>query len=352
MKTGRFKWVLAAIILVCAIGLLPQKIIAGNPYCEQGIQEFNNDQYEKAIDSLSRCLDNTLLSVTEKIKIHKLLGFSYLAFDVFYQAEKQFKNALDLDPNFNPTDDPTWGNKAQKPFLAAKASLKSKVIADKKESPAPAKTSDGMVLIPEGWFMMGCSPGDSECQSNERPSRRIFIDSFYMDVYNVTQAQYLHEIGKTPSQFAHCPKCPVDCVSWEEARYYCEKVGKRLPTEAEWEYAARGGTITNRYGYLDSIAWFNKNSGDNTHPVGQKKPNDFGLYDLLGNVWEWCQDFYDKKSYNWMPNRNPLNHKPSSSYVLRGGSWGDKPENVRVSARKSGDSGYSWRGFRCVRAVK
>jgi formylglycine-generating enzyme required for sulfatase activity len=208
--------------------------------------------------------------------------------------------------------------------------------------------TEGMVHIPGGTFTMGCSPGDSECNNNEKPAKQVTVDSFYMDVYEVTQAQYERVMGTNPSSFKGCADCPVETVTWNGANNYCSKIGKRLPTEAQWEYAARGGTTGSRYG---SVAWYSSNSGNKTHPVGQKQPNAFGLYDMLGNVWEWCQDWYDEKWYSRMPERNPVNSQNNSYRVLRGGCWDDDPWRVRASFRggvvPGGRGNIS--GFRCSR---
>jgi formylglycine-generating enzyme required for sulfatase activity len=210
-------------------------------------------------------------------------------------------------------------------------------------------TEGGMAKIPAGWFMIGCSTGDPECKDDEKPSKHIYIDSFYMDAYEVTQAEYQRIMGENPSHFKDCFDCPVRKVTWHDARDYCEKVGKRLPTEAEWEYAARGGTSSARYGDLDSIAWYGSNSGGKTHPVGQKQPNAYGLYDMLGNVWEWCEDSYDKDWYSQVPENNSINRANASFRVVRGGCWSFDPKFIRLSIRgRFGPT--NWNnviGFRC-----
>ena len=142
------------------------------------------------------------------------------------------------------------------------------------------------VSIPAGSFMMGCSAGDNECYAEEKPSHRVSITRpFEIGKYQVTQAEYETVMATNPS-YSRGPNHPVDGVSWEDAQKFCEAVNRkgdghhyRLPTEAEWEYAARGGDSSCRYGSLDVVAWFRDNSGGTTHPVGEKKPNRFGLYD-------------------------------------------------------------------------
>ena len=214
-----------------------------------------------------------------------------------------------------------------------------------------ADAPEGMAWIPGGWFTMGCSTGDSDCQSDEKPAKNVYVDAFHMDVYEVTQSEYQRVTGTNPSSFKNCADCPVENVSWNDASNYCAKVGKRLPTEAEWEYAARGGTTGARYGNLDDVAWYGGNSGNKTHPVGQKQPNAYGLYDMLGNVWEWNQDWYDENWYSQMPERNPVNTKNNSLRVLRGGGWTDDPGLVRASGRGGGlpTTAGNGMGFRCSR---
>jgi formylglycine-generating enzyme required for sulfatase activity len=202
--------------------------------------------------------------------------------------------------------------------------------------------------IPAGNFVQGCSPKDDECYEDEYPDRKITLTrGFWLGETEVTQAAYEKITGDNPSVFEG-PTLPVEMITWNEADDYCIAIGGRLPTEAEWEYAARAGTTGPRYGNLDEIAWYWKNSQFSTHPVGQKKPNAFGLYDMLGNVVEWTYSWYTVQLSQ--ENINPTGPSLAEFKALHGGGWWDNPELVRASYRsriEPGDTDYNI-GFRCV----
>lgn len=207
-----------------------------------------------------------------------------------------------------------------------------------------------MVLIPKGDFVMG----RDGLNSNEEPAHTVYLDAFYMDKYEVTQLQYLSTIGENPSYFGKCPLCPVEKVTFDQASQYCTKVGKRLPTEAEWEKAARGGTTGWYYWggeHKDLYAWYGNNAGKRTRPVGTRNPNRYGLYDMAGNVWEWVQDWYDSNYYSKSPQRNPKGPAIGSTKVFRGGSWGSTPEQIAHASRNSYEphTRYINGGFRCAK---
>jgi formylglycine-generating enzyme required for sulfatase activity len=180
------------------------------------------------------------------------------------------------------------------------------------------------------------------------------IGSFKIGKYPITQAQYQAVMGTNPSYFKNNPLNPVEQVSWDDAQAFCQKLSQitgktyRLPTESEWEYACRAGTTTRYYfgdddNQLGNYAWYAKNSGGKTHPVGQKKPNGWGLYDMSGNVWEWCED----DSTAWIDNDNCS----QSEKCLRGGSWGNYPLRCRSAVRYfryRRDIRYFNSGFRVV----
>jgi formylglycine-generating enzyme required for sulfatase activity len=226
-----------------------------------------------------------------------------------------------------------------------------------RENPRDGQT---YVWIPPGTFMMGCSPGDTECQGEEKPSHQVTISKgFWMGQTPVTVAAYKRFAGETNAPMPPPPygnpdwknqRMPIVYVTWDEAQAYCKWAGGRLPTEAEWEYAARAGSTEARYGPLDKIAWHSANSGLKPHEVGQKRPNRFGLYDVLGNVWEWVSDWYDAKYYQNSPATDPQGPLSGRYGVRRGGGYNYVPEFVRVSLRGRGNPGTAPDnvGFRCV----
>jgi formylglycine-generating enzyme required for sulfatase activity len=241
---------------------------------------------------------------------------------------------------------------------------------------------DELVTIPAGFFEMGSRSGRDE----EKPVHKVWIDSFQMDRHEVTQAQY-EKLGKVeafpnPSHFQGAD-LPVEQVTWPQAARFCnarsrreglqpcynedtgacdfEANGYRLPTEAEWECACRAGTSSG-YSFgdearqLGDFAWFADNAGKKTHPVGRKKPNPWGLFDMHGNVAEWCQDVYDPNYYKSSPEKAPRGPEEGNEYVLRGGSWKSPADALRSTYRIGESAGFSDAclardaiGFRCVR---
>jgi formylglycine-generating enzyme required for sulfatase activity len=225
---------------------------------------------------------------------------------------------------------------------------------------------DGLkyVWIPPGTFMMGCSPGDTECGDDEKPPHQVTITrGFWIGQTPVTVGAYKRFAEATGRQMPPAPNfdndwtnenMPIVNVSWNDAQAYCGWMGGRLPTEAEWEYAARGGNTERRYGPIDEVAWYPNNSGGQTHDVAQKRPNGFGLYDMLGNVWEWVNDWYGQNYYQDSPSQDPSGPASGQVHLLRGGSWYNNAESTRVSQRgkiKSWRKGrqllYDIVGFRC-----
>jgi formylglycine-generating enzyme required for sulfatase activity len=235
-----------------------------------------------------------------------------------------------------------------------------------------------MVPIPAGQFTMGVSEGPVDA----KPAHQVKVDGFLMDQHEITQEAYQSVTGKNPSRRKNA-KNPVEQVTWTAAVRFCNArsvqegltpcyntntwecdfsaTGYRLPTEAEWEYACRAGTRTQYYfgdnaEDLKSFAWFEGNSQAKPHPVGQRKPNAWGLYDMAGNVWEWCNDFYGPKYYRDSPMDNPRGPNQGEKRVLRGGAWSSSTGNCTSWVRNCDEAGLTdvcltmdSNGFRCVR---
>ena len=234
--------------------------------------------------------------------------------------------------------------------------------------------------------------GSNSGNSDEQPVHTVSLNAFYIDKYEVTNAKYatylnealaagliqassstvtkdgyeLLDLNGSYCQISYSGSSfvvnsgkenyPVIEVTWYGADEFAKHYGKRLPTEAEWEYAARGGSQSQGYTYSGSntagdVAWYSGNSGSSTHPVGQKQANEIGTHDMSGNVWEWCNDWYGSNYYSSNPTNNPQGPSTGSYRVLRGGSWYDDTNSVRCAYRNNSEPHYSIYnfGFRCVR---
>ena len=254
-------------------------------------------------------------------------------------------------------------------------------------SPCVVKTASGieMVQLPGGWFEMGSRHGEKD----EQPVHKVWIDAFLMDRYEMTQAHFAKlaaesdVLSSDPAHFKGADR-PVEMIGWdlaalacnqrslmeklepcydEEGRCHFEANGYRLPTEAEWEYACRAGTSTAYFfgddaRQLGDYAWFAENAGKQTHSVGGKKPNAWGLYDMLGNVAEWCNDVYGEDAYAQSRPKNPRGPDEGDLTVLRGGAWNSTADACRSAYRVGEASGMQDAcfardaiGFRCVRRL-
>lgn len=202
-----------------------------------------------------------------------------------------------------------------------------------------------LLLVKGGCFQMGDVFDDGD--RNERPVHEVCVDDFYIGRYEVTQGQWKAVRGKNPSGNKKSDQHPVEDVSWNDAQDFIKELNAksgrsfRLPYEAEWEYAARDGgqrvkwAGTNNESDLANYAWYDGNAGRETHPVGQKRPNALGLYDMTGNVWEWVHDWFDRSYYGESPRSNPGGPGRGSDRVYRGGGYKDKPKDARVMKRES-----------------
>ena len=228
------------------------------------------------------------------------------------------------------------------------------------------------VRVKAGTFTMGCTAEQgTDCADNEKPAHRVTLTrDYYVGKYEVTQAQWRKVMDTNPAYAKNCDNCPVENISRAAVAAFLQKLNQqtgtkgtstkgtskhyRLPTEAEWEYAARaraarGGSGTTKYGgstIATEVAWYEENSGKKTRPVGQKKPNQLGLYDMGGNVWEWCADRY--AAYTATAATNPRGPAAGSTYVVRGGGWNGDRSSTRLTFRMQGDAEYIDTGLRLV----
>ena len=252
--------------------------------------------------------------------------------------------------------------------FASIASFASIVISSILLAAAPSRAAGGseaakptpMVLIPAATFLMGYPDMDDTA-----PVHEVYVDSFYIDVHEVTNAQYFEFCSETDRALPEFwgmdvyrsgpdfPDHPVMGISWLDAKAYAEWLGKRLPTEAEWEYAARGGLLHNKYPTGDTLdsTVANYAKSDGPVPVKSYPPNGYGLYDMTGNVVEWCADIYGFDYYSASPDSNPNGPAKGKFRVIRGGGWHTGPMCCSVYFRNG--LRLNWRdfnvGFRCVR---
>ena len=221
------------------------------------------------------------------------------------------------------------------------------------------KLINDMVYVSGGTFTMGgTSEQGNDAYTNEKPTHSVTLSSYYICKYEVTQALWRAVMGSNPSNFKG-DNLPVECVSWNDCQTFINRLNSytgrnfRLPTEAEWEFAARGGNYSRHYkysgsNYIGDVAWYTDNSGSRTHPVGTKQANELGLYDMSGNVWEWCSDWCG--SYSSYSQTDPTGPNSGSYRVMRGGSWYGSARFCRSSNRSyiEPGNGYYGLGLRLV----
>lgn len=296
-----------------------------------------------------------------------------------FAVEHSFINGSSREPGFL-----FRGKVVSDPIILAVNETNNALPDDEPFDQENPKLPEGMALIPAGGYLAGGDPetGYKECLKHaqscdlewfehEGPSYWLWIGKFYLDKYEVSQRAFEEVMGTNPSKFKG-DNLPVERVLWTEANRYCQKIGKRLPTEAEWEKAAKGGKNTiypwgdevesGRANFCDTLCkkFIRVNHFDDgyqeTAPVGSYPPNGYGLYDMAGNVWEWVSDWYSPGYYKERPHRNPKGpfygqdiHVPGMKKVLRGGSWGNNAAAMRTATRSwAHNSRVSRRGFRCA----
>lgn len=317
----------------------------------------------------------TLLAVTAGVSLAVLAAPSLWAYTQRQQAKAERQRQVQLQQEQEEA-----ARQAEAQRQAAEAEAKRQAEAEGKaeakeaqrqaeaeeaKHKAEAEARKKMVAIPAGDFFMGCNETeDKQCDGDEKPGRTVYLDAFSIDKYEVTVADYRRCVeggrcspdGLTP--FASCnwdkserADHPINCVDWSQAQQYCQWAGKRLPSEAEWEKAARGPDgLVYPWGNQWDGSEANVGSGG-TVPVGSYPPGrNYAVYDMAGNVWEWVQDWYDDNYYRRAPRRNPKGPDSEQSRVLRGGSWITLPWLARAAGRYRSDPGGGVDiGFRCAR---
>ena len=261
-------------------------------------------------------------------------------------------------------------------FVVRAESQEESIVSNIPEKKESASTQVEMVYVEGGSFKMGSRKG----KGNEQPEHQVYVDDFHMSKYEITNAQYadfLNDIGwestrgyldirSGDSQIRERDRYfyvkdgyenyPVTTVSWAGAQAYCKWIGGRLPTEAEWEYAARGGRYSENYRYsggdnYKEVGWSERNARSRLQPIGQKQPNELGIFDMSGNLWEWVYDVYDKDYYRKSPSDNPTGPSNDGHRVLRGGSYGVDSWYMRPSyrSRLNPEAKTKELGCRCAR---
>jgi formylglycine-generating enzyme required for sulfatase activity len=287
-------------------------------------------------------------------KYYLTIGDQQFARKNYSQSIGQYQKAAPLLPDNAGISGKISQAKQQIAAIEKARQEKARNEAEARQKPID---SFNMVYVKGGTFQMGSNSGDSD----EKPVHSVRVSNFYIGKYEVTQKQWKAIMGGNPSNWKG-DNLPVENVSWNDVQEFLRKLNAktggnfRLPTEAEWEYACRGGTRSAHYKYAGSnnaseVAWYSGNSGSKTHPVGQKQANELGLYDMSGNVWEWCSDWYSKDYYKNSPSSNPRGPNGGTSRVYRGGSCYRDAGGLRVADRSGNtpDNRYSGLGFRLAR---
>jgi len=366
----------------------------GKDYLKDASDCFDKGDYQCAISNYllfnglvgSQDINGLMKKARECLNLIKLAN-NYFQDNKFENARDGYKAVLDKnpkDPNakrqYNLCVAKIGAASSEKPAstVAAPVNSSSDEQSDENaENPVSTVTPDNnrfadytesvinlqMVAVQGGTFIMGCtSEQGNDCLDSEKPAHQVVMSDFYMGKYEVTQAQWESLMGNNPSQFKGANQ-PVVNINYDEVWAFIRKLnaqtGKQyhLPTEAEWEYAARGGAKSQGYKYSgsnnpDDVAWYADNGGSTTHPVGGKNGNELGIYDMSGNAWEWCNDWYG--DYSGAAQTNPQGVSSGTTLVCRGGGWISDAQGVRVARRyyNSPDNRNFGIGFRLACSSK
>ena len=315
------------------------------------------------IDSLNSVLNNERSLSLEKItKLNSEIDF--ISRKLIAANDELIKVSKDFEKKRSEVESILAENKKLESDLTSLKEENS-ILKLKVDSALKSSLTIEMVFVEGGTFQMGNKGGIVKVGNSlfdvvdEKPIHTVEISSFSIGKFEVTQAQWREVMGNNPSRFSGCDNCPVEIVSWNEVQQYIQKLNQqtgknyRLPTEAEWEYAAKGGKDSMGYTYSGSnnsekVAWYYDNSGSNTHSVGTKQANELGIYDMSGNVQEWCSDWFGNYSSSFQT--NPTGSSLGDYRILRGGAWSYDVRLCRTEIRSWSEPDYRgvFNGFRLV----
>ena len=287
-----------------------------------------------------KAVSHTKTSKTNDASLHSSWDNNSLASEKTLASEKAMPPAIDSIADASGKSDSTVAN-AQSPSSIEKIDTASM------ENNKTTFSKEKMRWVNGGSFTMGSTDG----QDDEKPMHWVKVRGFYLDEAEVIQEDYRRVMGKNPSYFKDCFDCPVENVTWYDAKKYCEKIGKRLPREEEWEYAYRAGSMA-KYPWGDNFdakyAWYHENADFKTHSVENKIPNSWGFYDMSGNVWEWCSDPWHP--YSSRTKAAPEGSRSAPERIIRGGAWDKSDYVLRSSARGrfNPEERANNIGFRCA----
>jgi formylglycine-generating enzyme required for sulfatase activity len=373
----RFSAALTGVLLVVAMftGRVAGQTAGGQADFAAGSKLFQAGDYKEAAPRLERAIAGGL-DLADRIRAREWVAVCYFALNLPTRAAESIQALVKEAPGYEPSvslpqdvrDFFTFVKREAASRAALEAELeKARATAKPASGPEPTRTEPSIpavlsslagspfrwAAIPAGTFLMGCGPTDQNCDDDEKPAHRQTVEAFRMMTTEVTVAMYqAYATAAGRSMPARpqggSPDHPIVNVTWLEAIGFCEWVKGRLPTEAEWEYAARGGTAT-AYWWGDSFDSSRANNNGRPEPVGDSaRRNPFGLFDMLGNAWEWTSSIY--KIYPYDAGDGRENSSASGRRTMRGGSWSDNPrKNLRAAYRNDGRGGNF--GFRCAQSV-
>jgi len=350
----RLKTIFATLLLLSSITFVQSqsKDILAKSAMLNADESFGKGEYKECLDYLLDAATN-LGKTNSRIQYLKVKALMALGNSDQYNKTLWLQADTALNKFFQVTPENGYDQEKYDEMLMAVSKIKKYIAAS---AEAASSLNHEMILVQGGTFQMGSNESD-----DEKPIHPVTLGNFYIGKTEVPQKLWLFVMGNNPSRFKDCDNCPVENVSWNDVQDFIQKLNQktgktyRLPTEAEWEYAARGGNKSRGYTYsgsntIDEVAWYRENSGSKTHAVGQKQPNELGIFDMTGNVWEWCSDWYKAEYYAICPASNPKGPSSGSNRVLRGGSWINFAQYCRASFRffNLPDYRFYFLGFRLV----